>query len=599
MTQEPMGHYYMARSTRGNPPTDSMFASLLFVLAIVLVLNLTACTTVKKEGFKANEHIVMVNGDGELIDPRSNFLDPESGYHLWFKPYSKLPSSIADTQVGSGQNQDSNCQSGKPTDSFCELFAAIEKAPLPKVGARKKKRLLLFVHGGMNSAHQSIQRAADYSSEILKDATDGAYPIFINWDSSLTTSYIDHLFFLRQGERVDDWCCKSFKESDRLAPYGGLIARLGGGLVSVATAPFYATFDLVRGPVRFPTDMAGIYKEMIAGHWHGDRENKTCNESIPVGITPRADHLLCNYHRDPQNSLLIAQGSDKREGFEQAQQIGVAAVGGLSSAHALSVLGSDIVGTGAWSSMNRRTTVMFHRDEDFSDPDLEKQYPTGGIALFMNKFRTFINDDIKANHGRRDWEIVLVGHSMGAIVVNEMVRRFGHPLDDDPAKNPLFDKIVYMAAATSLRDYLNTIPPYLKEYGKEHGQNHEEPRVYHLTLNDRAEADEQYLPLTHPGSLLVWIDMFFARPDAQLDYVAGRYANLLGVIHLHDKSIRNRISVKSFNYGKYTEGENPQSHGDFDEFPFWREDFWTVRGLDPSSVRRCEKAKQSSDLCPR
>jgi hypothetical protein len=179
---------------------------------------------------------------------------------------------------------------------------------------------------------------------------------------------------------------------------------------------------------------------------------------------------------------------------------------------------------------------------------------------------------------------------MGTIVVNEMVRQFGHPLevkkindkgiedkDTKPDRKPLFDKIVYMAAACSLRDYLNTIPHYLEEYGdKNNGQIG--PQMYHLMLNDHAETAEQSLGLSLPGSLLVWIDGFFARPDSSLDLVAGRYQNLLRIVHLHDiLHIRPRVSLKVFGSENRT---NPQTHGDFDNFPFWKEEFWQITDRD-------------------
>lgn len=547
--------------------------TLMFSLVIALVVSLSACT-IKRADLRIEDHVVMVDGMGDLVDPRGNIGTPDSGQHVIFKAYPNL------------QSQE---------EYFTRLFSSVnERTPFPSQ-PDKRRRILLFIHGGMNTARASIERVTKHSNKILEA---DAYPIFINWDSSLTSSYIDHLFFLRQGERVGNWCCKWMKGTG----LGDQMAGLAGVLSSAGTAPFYATFDLLRGAVRMPIDIWAIWKEMIKAHVNGERKNdpgdrdKTCKESVPsvpVGITLRADRLLCAYHGGMKNSPAIAQGLDSRKSPEQIQQIGIAVLGGLTFMHQFSTLVSDIVGTGAWSSMNRRTTVMFHRDDDLSDGSTDTK-PAGGIAQFMNAFREFL----KKEGGKEKWEVVLVGHSMGAIIVNQMVRQFGHPLSDG-TREPLFDTIVYMAAAASLRDYLNTIPPYLKEYGNEHGQNHREPRIFHLTLNDRAEADEQYLPITHPGSLLVWIDMFFARPDALLDYVAGRYSNLLGVMHLHDHSIRDRVSIKSFNYGKENKSYNPQTHGDFDEFPFWREDFWTVRGLDPFSVRRCEKEPLSSDLCPR
>ncbi len=84
----------------------------------------------------------------------------------------------------------------------------------------------------------------------------------------------------------------------------------------------------------------------------------------------------------------------------------------------------------------------------------------------------------------------------------------------------------------------------------------------------------------------MWLDGFFARPDSPLDLVAGRYQNLLRVVHLHDKPhIRSRVSLKSFNFGETAEETSPQTHGDFDNFPFWKETFWQT-GENPFAEKR-------------
>ena len=111
-------------------------------------------------------------------------------------------------------------------------------------------------------------------------------------------------------------------------------------------------------------------------------------------------------------------------------------------------------------------------------------------------------------------------------------------------------------------------------------------QAYMQHVQDNAEAAEQFLWSSLPGSLLVWLDGFFARPDAPLDLVAGRYQNLLRVVHLHDNPrVRSRISLKAFNFGESTEETSPQTHGDFDNFPFWKEAFWQTTG-NPFSEKR-------------
>lgn len=542
-----------------DPFIHSLWSSLLSSLAILLTLSLSACTTIKKDGFNLTDHVVMVDGMGELVDPRANIGDPDSGQHLLFKSYPTL------------QDQEAY---------FKQLLSAVEdKTPYPS-DPKKRRTILLFIHGGMNTAKSSVERVVTRSEEILKD---GIYPIFINWDSSLTSSYLDHLTNLRQGRLAEDWCCGAWKE---LGGWRHTGSKMAGFTARVLTTPPYLALDIVRGVIRLPVDIYGIYAEMVSTHWRRTRiqeaeqpyawPNMDCTttyEDRKVGITPRADRLLCESAKHTPDSYPIVQGFDERSGLEVAKQVSLAML--TFPVHLASGLVIDAAGTGSWSAMNRRTTAMFNRDDDLWARG-PHQKSTGGIALFMTELRQWL----KEHGGKDEWEVVLVGHSMGTIVVNEIVRQFGEPLNSAHHHDqPLFDKIVYMAAACSLRDYLNTIPHYLEEY--------HESRMYHLLLQDNAEAAEQFLWSSLPGSLLVWIDGFFARPDSPLDLVAGRYQNLLRIMHLHDTPrVRPRVSIKGFNFGERTVKTSPQGHGDFDTFPFWKEEFWRVTDDNPFSIRR-------------
>ena len=512
------------------------------------------------------EHVVMVNGAGELIDPRANIGKLEDGKHLLFKPYTELANT-----------DDPKLNKKAVDDYFTKLFTSLEQARVRNRGTRK--RILLYVHGGLNTAQASIERVVEYSSKIQED---GTYPIFVNWDSSLTSSYRDHLVLLRQGRRADDWCCEAWKEYGKGYAVG---ANVAGGVASVVTTPLYFAFDFARGVIRLPVDLYGVYADLLSSHWRSvfTDENTgkdhwpdgNCAVNAKVGMTPRADALLCEARHPSaeQKPYPLVQGVNQRTGWESAGQIlrTLATV----PVHIGSGLVIDMAGTGSWSAMHRRTTVMFNRDQDLWAHDPHAP-PTGGIAQFMTRLRKFLEE----HGGKSEWEVVLVGHSMGTIVANEMVRQFGHPLTQSPGE-PLFDEIVFMAAACSLRDYMDTIPHYLEEY--------KTTRMYHLMLHDQAESTEQALWGTAlPGSLLVWLDGFFTRPDSPLDLVAGRYQNLLRVMHLHDATLRGRISVKVFNFGAEAKDTSPQTHGDFGNFPFWKDAFWQAKGNSPFSVPRVQ-----------
>jgi hypothetical protein len=195
------------------------------------------------------EHVVMVNRAGELIDPRANIGKPGDGKHLLFKPYTELldkPDPEQDNMM--------------TVDNYLtKIFTSLKQTPIRTSG--KKKRILLYVHGGLNTAQASIERVVEYSSKIQED---GTYPIFVNWDSSLTSSYRDHLVLLRQGRRADDWCCEAWKEYGKGYAVG---ANVAGGVASVVTTPLYFAFDFARGVIRLPVDLYGVYADLLSSHW--------------------------------------------------------------------------------------------------------------------------------------------------------------------------------------------------------------------------------------------------------------------------------------------------------------------------------------------
>ena len=172
-----------------------------------------------------------------------------------------------------------------------------------------------------------------------------------------------------------------------------------------------------------------------------------------------------------------------------------------------------------------------------------------------------------------------MGHSMGSIVLNEMIRRSG----DLPITN-----IVYMAAACSIKDYEDTVFPYM--------ERKEEVNVYHLMLSERAEALERWrpsslnLPPNFPfeiaprGSLLVWIDEFMTNPLTPRDRTLGRYTNLMVSLHDIPVALRKRVNVKVFAAGAAFTKTDPQKHSDFTErFKFWDPDCWTPSSSNPGT----------------
>src|SRR5439155_7500587 len=63
-----------------------------------------------------------------------------------------------------------------------------------------RKRILVFVHGGLNETGDSLTAADREIDQIKYDAESGGYfPFFINWNSGLQDSYGEHLTSATQG----------------------------------------------------------------------------------------------------------------------------------------------------------------------------------------------------------------------------------------------------------------------------------------------------------------------------------------------------------------------------------------------------------------
>jgi hypothetical protein len=205
-------------------------------------------------------------------------------------------------------------------------------------------------------------------------------------------------------------------------------------------------------------------------------------------------------------------------------------------------------GTSAWDTLVRRTRILFHRE-----PDLVAQAP---FAIFLARLEERLEQEPDLR-----WEFTIVAHSMGAMIANDILRS----VHDLP-----ITRIVHMAPACSLRDYHGVLFPYLQT------QNIT-ARFDLLLLRPEAEAEERSAwTLAPDGSLLVWIDEFFANPATPLDLTAGRFTNVLPVLEMAPLDIRSRIRLKVFGAGDRLLPDQPQNHGGFDEVPFWRKAFWEV-----------------------
>lgn len=205
--------------------------------------------------------------------------------------------------------------------------------------------------------------------------------------------------------------------------------------------------------------------------------------------------------------------------------------------------------------MLRHTDLLFHAEHESTSLLNDNEQNGGGLSLFFKSLIKLIGND------RDNWEITLVGHSMGTIVANKIVKEFGNQL---PIK-----KIVYLAAADSIQNYQDTIHRYLQN------EKNYDTKMYHFVLHPRAEEGEKnprYFDLTPRGSLLVWLDNFLSKPLSLQQRTIGRFDNLMKILHDTPKKIQNRIYLRVYSAGNDAEGDNPLTHSDVaGRFKFWEE----------------------------
>ena len=364
-----------------------------------------------------------------------------------------------------------------------------------------KRQLLLYIHGGMKFQVSSVENAAELY-KYMASRKAPVYPIFINWQSSFFSTYWDHIAHIRQGQY---WTGKG----------------------TILLVPLWVISDVVRAVGHAPLDAFYEIKTIYDG----------------VKPAPFYDTI-----KTAGGKPLMYHGEDMRSTPRKAAGLAIETVT-LPLKFVTAPL-VDGFGTGAWDAMQHRTTALFQSDHEFNEALPVVRDANGGLSIFLRELEGRIRKD------GNPWSITLVGHSMGAIVVNQIVAR--HP-------NLPIDRIVYLSAACSMEDYRSTIVPYL--------ERHPHVTMHHLILERHAEAREwNAYDVVPRGTLLIWTDNLLSKPASVLERRTGRYTNLMRDIHSTPPSIVDRVTVLTFDGGPQLVKTQPQSHTGASLVEFWREE---------------------------
>ena len=206
---------------------------------------------------------------------------------------------------------------------------------------------------------------------------------------------------------------------------------------------------------------------------------------------------------------------------------------------------------------------------------LVDQGPPGDLQWFLEELQKRMTAN-EAGAGAK-YEVTLIGHSMGAMVINQLLRH--NP--DIECKN-----IVFLAAACSIHQFQQCTIPYLEA--------HRQTQFYNLCLHPTAEVTEaDALGVVPRGSLLNWIDEFLNSPQTPLDRTLGNWNNILPAIYVIPREVRPRVCLKAFamtadgsTLDPETDAEAPQKHGQFTDLHYWEKSFWEPLPADDPNLRQ-------------
>lgn len=389
-----------------------------------------------------------------------------------------------------------------------QMIEAIEKS--------KRKKILIYVFGGMNSVDSMVDTAAGLG-QIIYSKSD-YYPIFINWESTLFECYLDHLFMIRRGAK-----------SYTFGP---------------ALSPFYLTVDFGRALTRLPVNM--IYQSYGAF---------TTEEDFPDLDKETLDKI-------DQMKMRVYIGEDNYPAYySYLARLSYAA--GLP-VRIVTTTFLDTCGKSAWDIMRRRSRTAFTKAQPMEigvnkELKIALSPSDGAVSLLMDRL-------VKLHRKNPDYELTAIGHSMGPFIINEMISRY----PELPFKN-----IVYMAPACSVIEAVRSLKPYLESNPKStfynlciHPHRDTQDMMIYGCLPRGSVLEWIDLYLSDPVSsddltLGEWDNAVFLMPRL-MDSVQSQV--VVKAFGLRDP-VTNTIDINM-----------PCQHTDFGEpvLRFWEQQFWEI-----------------------
>jgi hypothetical protein len=458
-------------------------------------------------------------------------------------------------------------------------------------------RLLIYAHGGMVGHDAAVRDAELLAPYMMADNID---PLFLVWTSDPFTSY---------GNRL---CCVTDGYESRVWQGYFIPARLVGDVVSgIGRAPeTYGKQVLRFGDSVLPGISQSRYAVRNA-EFRSERERflndgEACSEAAnpdavyawggaTVVLPPFCNDGFLNdtarvpfgyYANTPTRILttwLQGAGASAWDNMVRRTRMAFRASSGFSA------IAQGVFNRVDCAEITRRGAFDAYRVPLDGQPlpvGENRESESGAFERFFMRLQCELIVDPSLHH---NISIEFYGHSMGAIVGDELMRRF----PDLP-----YRRIVYMAAADSIRDFSTGALPIV--------QARDNVEFYNLMLHPMAETRElHYAGVPPAGSLLEWIDEMFESPRSRDDRVMGKWNNIrdtyqhfapgamrrmhFRVFPLQENMSDQRVFERECARGQPDPEDvrrsivrcHPLEHGEFNRYSFWRERYLLGHMLDP------------------
>jgi hypothetical protein len=407
------------------------------------------------------------------------------------------------------------------------------------IDAQQRKKVIIFIHGGLNGLENGRDRvdrivgAGAGAGTVFQDY----YPIFINWEASFFSSYIDHVARVRQGLNRP-------------------------GLARVTALPVFLE-DGVVGAARVIPDAAALV-----------------------------------FNKKERSATLI--GKDVREGcdlrtsgakiWDNVWGTPFIPLKPFTTGFILDAYGSE-----AWKMMLRHTELMFHREKsshqqgETTNEALAETIPEPrSLPAFLQVLSRHLQE--------KGITLDLVAHSAGSIIANQALREVPKlPVEhlvymaaaaslEDYESTVLGDGVHngFLSLHRHTEVYHLILHPEaeLREFNLEFGAGLAIPRGSLLVWLDDFLSDPKTLRERTAGRAT----NLAARLEAVPPALQGRVHVKMFDFGLPDPTHGN-ADLKTW-YGwcdAHRAQCQPQKHGDFSEMPFW-EGWFREPGTLPKSV---------------